>query len=63
MVSQSQEPSRNLSHLEILVLSKKKKFSCVQSLKMIILFENLATLGHKTWLDESFAMIVYCWNL
>lgn len=57
MVSQSQEPSRNLSHLEILVLSKKK-FSCVQSFKMIILFENLATLGHKTWLDESFAMIV-----
>ena len=57
MVSQSQEPSRNLSHIEILVLSKKK-FSCVQSFKMIILFENLATLGHKTWLDESFAMIV-----
>ena len=28
MVSQSQEPSRNLSHLEILVLSKKKIFMC-----------------------------------
>ena len=38
-------------------------FKSFQFSKKIIFFLNLATLGHKIWMDWSIAMIASCWNL